>query len=97
MRDTGSGIEQEIIERMFEPLFTTKEVGKGTGMGLSTVHGIVHEHGGHILVTSIPGEGAEFRVVLPAFDGKRRRWIIAATCESQVITPGSSVIEPVFF
>jgi len=58
VRDTGSGIEQEIIERMFEPLFATKEVGKGTGMGLSTVRGIVHEHGGHFLITSIPGEGA---------------------------------------
>lgn len=51
---------------MFEPFFTTKEVGKGTGMGLSTVHRIVHEHGGHTLVASGLGEGAEFRVILPA-------------------------------
>jgi PAS domain S-box-containing protein len=65
VRDTGSGITPEVMERMFEPFFSTKEVGKGSGMGLSTVHGIVHEHGGHVVVESRPGEGAVFRVLFP--------------------------------
>ncbi len=64
--DTGHGITPEVLDRMFEPFFSTKEVGKGSGMGLATVHGIVHDHGGHILVSSQPGSGSEFRVVFPA-------------------------------
>jgi len=63
VRDTGPGIAPEVVERMFEPFFSTKEVGKGSGMGLSTVHGIVHEHGGHIIVETRPGAGATFRVL----------------------------------
>ena len=59
------GIPPEVMERMFEPFFSTKEVGKGSGMGLATVHGIVHEHGGHIVVESAPGRGATFRVLFP--------------------------------
>jgi CheY-like chemotaxis protein len=53
------------MDRMFEPFFSTKEVGKGSGMGLATVHGIVHEHGGHVVVESQPGRGATFRVLFP--------------------------------
>ncbi len=64
--DTGGGILPHVQERMFEPFFSTKEVGKGSGMGLSTVHGIVHEHRGHVVVESAPGGGATFRVLLPA-------------------------------
>ena len=55
--DTGSGIRPEVLERMFEPFFSTKEVGKGSGMGLATVHGIVHEYGGHIVVDTAAGAG----------------------------------------
>jgi PAS domain S-box-containing protein len=66
--DSGPGIPREVIERMFEPFFTTKEVGRGSGMGLATVHGIVHEHGGHIVVDTAPGAGATFRVLLPALE-----------------------------
>ncbi len=68
--DSGMGIPAEVLERMFEPFFSTKEVGKGSGMGLATVHGIVHDHGGHILVDSAPGAGAAFRVLLPLPAGK---------------------------
>ena len=67
--DEGCGIAPEVMERMFEPFFTTKEIGKGSGMGLATVHGIVHEYGGHILVESTPGAGTRFRVLLPALKG----------------------------
>lgn len=64
--DSGSGITPEVQERMFEPFFTTKPLGKGTGLGLSTVYGIVRSHGGLVEVLSKPGEGTEFRVLLPA-------------------------------
>jgi len=66
--DTGSGIEPPVMERMFDPFFTTKEVGQGSGMGLAMVHGIVHEHGGHVFVSSAPGAGTSFRILLPAAD-----------------------------
>jgi PAS domain S-box-containing protein len=66
--DSGCGIAPEVLERMFEPFFSTKEVGKGSGMGLATVHGIVHEHGGHVLVDSQPGMGTCFRVLFPPLD-----------------------------
>jgi PAS domain S-box-containing protein len=70
VRDSGPGIEPAVVDRMFEPFFSTKEVGKGSGMGLSMVHGIVHEHGGHIIVETEPGKGALFRVLLPAGSGR---------------------------
>ncbi len=63
--DSGAGIEAALIDRIFEPFFSTKDVGKGSGMGLATVHGIVHEYGGHIVVESVLGFGTRFRILLP--------------------------------
>jgi len=66
--DTGHGIERQILDRIFEPYFTTKHAGKGTGLGLSVVHGIVKSYGGDIRVTSEPGKGSVFDVYLPVMD-----------------------------
>ncbi|GAB6096579.1 hypothetical protein JCM14469_28320 [Desulfatiferula olefinivorans] len=66
VRDTGSGIARNHLDRIFDPYFTTKAVGKGTGMGLAVVHGIIRDHGGVITVRSIEGDGTAFNVYLPA-------------------------------
>lgn len=63
--DTGTGIPEEIRDRIFEPFFSTREVGEGTGLGLAVSYSIVTAHRGHIEVESTPGEGSTFRVRLP--------------------------------
>ena len=63
--DTGCGIPEKNLQRIFDPFFTSKEVGKGTGLGLSVSHGIIAAHGGSIVVQSNVGEGSTFRVYLP--------------------------------
>ena len=65
VQDTGTGIEPSVRARIFEPLFTTKEPGRGTGLGLPIVRDVVLGHGGTVEVHSEPGHGARFEVILP--------------------------------
>ena len=69
VKDSGHGIDPDVQKRIFDPFFTTKPQGKGTGMGLSVVHGIVKDHGGKIVVESRPGHGTLFSIYLPVYHG----------------------------
>ena len=68
VRDTGVGMSEDVVERIFEPFYTTKDIGEGTGMGLAVVHGIVESHGGVMTVDSTPGAGSAFSLYLPRVD-----------------------------
>jgi PAS domain S-box-containing protein len=72
VHDDGCGIPDALLDRIFEPFFTTKPVGAGSGMGLATTHGLVHEHHGHIVVESPPVGGTLFRVLLQPAAGRAR-------------------------
>lgn len=69
VRDSGAGIDDALMAAMFDPFYTTKEVGKGSGMGLAMTHGIMHTFGGHIQVQSVAGQGATFRLLFPVTGG----------------------------
>ena len=69
VKDTGTGISPDNVAKIFEPFYTTKRVGEGTGLGLSTVYGIIKQTGGFVFVNSIPEQGTEFQVYLPSYVG----------------------------
>jgi len=71
--DTGSGIPPDYLSRIYDPFFTTKDIGKGTGLGLSITYGIVQEHGGTITCDSAVGHGTRFAIALPAASTKGLR------------------------
>ncbi len=85
VEDTGTGIPPEVFARMWEPFFTTKESGKGTGLGLATVRGIVENHGGFIEVSTAGGVGSAFRVFLPVIEGEEVEKLVPA---SRALSPG---------
>ncbi len=87
--DDGHGIPEEIQARIFDPFFSTKEIGKGTGLGLAISYGIVQDHGGDIVVQSSIGRGATFIVTLPA-SGKPAKAEAAAASPTPVPAPNSS-------
>ena len=84
--DTGHGMEKETIDHIFEPFYTTKEVGKGTGLGLAMAYGVVKQHGGYIYCESTAGHGSTFRVYFPAKPGIHEEQVF----ESHRIPPGGS-------
>jgi len=88
VRDTGHGIDKTVMERIFDPYFTTKEKGEGTGMGLSVVHGIVTSYGGAITVDSQPGKGCTFEVFFP----KIETWTPAETENAGPLPTGTERI-----
>ena len=85
VRDTGCGMDRKTLERVFEPYFTTKEIGKGTGIGLAVVHGIVESHNGIIWAESAPGEGTAFTILFPAYHGQ-----VQQAAERKITVPAGS-------
>ena len=82
--DSGTGIPAAIVDKIFEPFFSTKEVGKGTGLGLSTVYGIIKQTGGFVYVDSVEGKGTTFRIFLPRHIASAQDAVPEHAAEAQV-------------
>jgi PAS domain S-box-containing protein len=90
VRDSGVGMDQATLARAFEPFFTTKPVGQGTGLGLSTVYGIVRQSGGYVAAESIPGEGSAFTIYLPGAAVPADRPPVVSGEHALVVMPSGS-------
>ena len=86
--DTGSGIPAKILDKIFEPFFSTKDIGKGTGLGLSTVYGIIKQTGGFVYVDSVEQQGTTFRIFLPRHD------VRAEEAKRAAVSPAQDRVEP---
>jgi CheY-like chemotaxis protein len=100
VRDTGEGMDASVMERIFDPYFTTKAPGEGTGMGLAVVHGIVKSNNGDIKVRSKPGKGTTFEILIPVVDTTpppsialpaelprgKEEWVLLVDDEAHIVT-----------
>ena len=84
VEDNGSGIASENLDRIFDPFFSTKDVGQGTGLGLSTVYGIVKQTGGFVDLKTGSGRGTTFLIYLPQFEGASVGAVAASDTEAKV-------------
>ena len=87
-QDNGKGMPQETMDSIFNPFFTTKEVGEGTGLGLSISHGIIEEHSGSIEVASEPGVGTCFTITLPLNDAMSSASTTGSASNDERLLPG---------
>ena len=87
--DTGRGMDEETLKHVFEPFYTTKELGRGTGLGLAMVYGILQQHRGYITCESVPGKGTTFNIYLPALDPGTES---AAPTQGLIADPGTETI-----